>query len=125
MHKLIHFERASEPLASRATYHARLRRSVIASAALVLMSLAVGTAGYHGLEHLPWIDALLNAAMILGGMGPVATLTTTGGKLFAGCYALYAGLVFIVAGGILIAPALHRVLHRLHLEIQEEEEQER
>jgi hypothetical protein len=116
MHKLIHFERASEPLASRATYHARLRRSVIASAALVLMSLAVGTAGYHGLEHLPWIDALLNAAMILGGMGPVATLTTTGGKLFATVYALYSGVVLLLTAGIVIAPVVHRLLHRFHVD---------
>jgi hypothetical protein len=116
MHRLIHFERASEPLASQATYYARLGRSVIVSAVLVLISLAIGTAGYHGFEHIPWIDALLNAAMILGGMGPVAVLATTSGKLFATVYALYSGFILLLTAGIVIAPVMHRLLHHFHVE---------
>ena len=77
-------------------------------------------AGYHALEHLSWLDAFLNAAMLLGGMGPVTVPVTPGGKLFAGCYALYCGLVVIAVAGIVLAPAAHRVLHRLHVEAHEE-----
>lgn len=72
--------------------------------------------GYHALEGLSWLDAFLNAAMLLGGMGPVAVPVTTGGKLFAGLYALYCGLVVIIAAGIILAPVAHRILHRFHLE---------
>jgi len=80
------------------------------------VSLFVGMAGYHYLEDLPWIDAFVNAAMILSGMGPVAQLQTWGGKLFAGLYALYSGLAVLVAASILMAPIFHRWLHRFHLE---------
>jgi hypothetical protein len=115
MHRLIHFEHASQPLASRATYYARLRRNVIVSAILIVLSLAIGTVGYHGFENLAWIDALLNAAMILGGMGPVATLTSTGSKLFAAAYALYSGFILLLTAGIVIAPVMHRLLHHFHV----------
>jgi hypothetical protein len=83
---------------------------------IVLGSLLWGMAGYHGLEGLGWEDAFLNAAMLLGGMGPVESPRTPGGKLFAGLYALYAGLVFIVVVGVLLAPVVHRLLHRFHWE---------
>jgi hypothetical protein len=76
-------------------------------------------AGYHYLEGLPWIDAFVNAAMILSGMGPVSPLQTFGGKLFAGLYALYSGLIVIVAAGVLFAPVVHRMLHRFHLEAED------
>ncbi len=79
-----------------------------------MLSLALGMAGYMGLERLSAVDAFLNAAMLLGGMGPVNPPLTTGGKLFAGLYALYAGLVFIVSAALLFTPVLHRVMHRLH-----------
>src|SRR2546426_640617 len=72
--------------------------------------------GYHQLERLSWLDSFLNAAMILGGMGPVAQLTTGGGKLFAGLYALYSGMVLLVAVGVLLLPVLHRLLHSFHLD---------
>ena len=81
---------------------------------LIAASLAIGMIGYHELERLNWIDAFLNAAMLLGGMGPVAVPTTTGGKLFAGLYALYCGLVLILVAGILLAPVAHRILHKFH-----------
>ena len=88
--------------------------------AVVVASLGIGIAGYRYFEGMSWIDAYLNAAMLLGGMGPVEPqLRTTGGKLFAGMYALYAGMVVLVAASILIAPAFHRFLHRFHLEQDE------
>jgi len=82
--------------------------------ALIVVSLFLGMLGYHHYEQLPWRDAFLNAAMLLGGMGPVEFPQTDGGKLFAGFYALYSGLVFLVAVGVIVAPALHRMLHLFH-----------
>lgn len=81
---------------------------------LMFGSLLVGMAGYQYFEELPWRDAFLNAAMLLGGMGPVNAPQTGAGKLFAGLYALYAGLVFLVTAGVLLAPVLHRLLHKFH-----------
>jgi len=85
-----------------------------AAIALLLVSLFLGMAGYEYFEHLAWRDAFLNAAMLMGGMGPVDVPRTDGGKLFAGLYALYAGLVFLVAAGLIIAPVVHRLMHRFH-----------
>jgi len=82
---------------------------------VVLVVLGFGMAGYHRFEAMPWLDAFLNAAMILGGMGPVDRLQTPGGKLFAGIYALLCGLVFIGLSGLLLTPIFHRVLHRFHV----------
>jgi len=92
----------------------RLIMHFIGSLALVFVSLFLGMLGYHYYETLPWRDAFLNAAMLLGGMGPVESPRTDGGKLFAGLYALYAGLVFLIAAGLIVAPALHRMLHLFH-----------
>ena len=83
---------------------------------LVVISLAVGMLGYHGFENLSWLDAFLNASMILSGMGPVTSPVTTGGKLFAGIYALYSGFAVLVIAGVIFAPVVHRFLHRFHLE---------
>jgi hypothetical protein len=83
---------------------------------LLAFSLALGMAGYMGFESLAWRDAFLNTAMLLGGMGPVNAPVTPGGKLFAGCFALYAGLLFIFVLAIMLAPVVHRVLHRFHFE---------
>ena len=85
-------------------------------AALILVSasIAVGMAGYEHYEKLEWRDAFMNAAMLLGGMGPVEAPHTPHGKIFAGCYALYAGLVFIVSAGVIGAPVVHRINHRFH-----------
>ena len=85
-----------------------------AAAGLLALSLAGGMAGYMILEDLSGMDAFLNAAMLLGGMGPVNTPKTDAGKLFAGCYALYAGLVFIVTAALIFTPIVHRVLHQFH-----------
>ena len=83
---------------------------------LAIGTLAIGMAIYHGIEGLPWPDAFLNAAMLLGGMGPVDPLHTTLGKWLAGGYALFAGLVFIVLAGVMLGPVIHAMLHRFHLE---------
>jgi hypothetical protein len=92
----------------------RLTVHFLGSLALVVGSLFLGMIGYHYYETLPWRDAFLNSAMLLGGMGPVDAPRTDGGKLFAGFYALYAGLVFLVAAGLIFAPAFHRMLHLFH-----------
>jgi len=97
-------------------YYLRLARHAALASAVMLVSLGAGMAGYAYFEGLGWIDAFLNSAMLLGGMGPVDAPQTPGGKLFAGCYALYAGLLFLVTGSILLAPVVHRLLHRFHLE---------
>ena len=94
----------------------RMVRHAAAAIALILGSLAIGVWGYHHFEALPWLDAFLNASMILGGMGPVNPIGTDAGKLFAGTYALYSGLVFIAVAGLVLTPAVHRVLHTFHWE---------
>ena len=101
---------------SRHRFVRRVLRHAVAAIGLLVLSLALGIAGYEYYEHLPWRDAFLNAAMLMGGMGPVDPPRTNGGKVFAGLYALYAGLVFLVASGLVFAPVVHRVLHRFHWE---------
>jgi hypothetical protein len=81
---------------------------------LLFLSLIIGMAGYEHYEQLSWRSAFLNAAMLLGGMGPVDAPVTNGGKLFAGVYALYAGLVFIIVAGLILAPIVHRIMHKFH-----------
>jgi hypothetical protein len=110
------YEYRTQPLLPRARFLARLARSGGIVLLLVAGSLAIGMVGYHELAALDWLDAFLNAAMLLGGMGPVNTPTSAGGKLFAGLYALYCGLVVVIAAGILLAPIAHRMLHRFHLD---------
>ena len=109
------YESIHHCLAPRAVFLRRLLRHVGWVIGLVGGSLALGVVGYHALEGLPWIDALLNASMLMGGMGPVDALRTTAGKLFASGYALYCGLVLLVAAGLLFAPILHRLMHRFHM----------
>lgn len=82
--------------------------------AIIVVSLVIGMAGYHWLGGFGWVDAFLNAAMILGGMGPVGDLKATSAKIFAGVYALYAGVVFLVVAAVMLTPVFHRVLHRFH-----------
>jgi hypothetical protein len=101
---------------TRIAFAGRLARHAAVALALTLVSLAIGMAGYEYFEDLPWRDAFLNSAMLLGGMGPVDAPKTPGGKLFAGLYALYAGLVFLIVAGLLLGPVVHRVLHRFHWE---------
>jgi hypothetical protein len=110
------YEPRHHPPLSRRHFGRRLVLHFLAAAALMLVSLAMGMAGYAHFEHLPWRDGFLNSAMLLGGMGPVDPPRTDGGKLFAGLYALYAGLVFLATAGILVAPVVHRLLHKFHFE---------
>jgi hypothetical protein len=112
-------EGAHESVVAWAHFRARLIRHGAIAGLLVLASLAIGMAGYMGFEKLSAVDAFLNASMILGGMGPVATISSRGGKIFAGLYALYSGLVFLVVGALLLAPVVHRVLHRFHWEVSD------
>lgn len=110
------FEHISEPLLSPRAFALRVARSVAVAMAIVLLSLLAGMLGYRAFEGLSWLDAFLNAAMLLGGMGPVALPVTEHGKLFAGIYALYCGLVVIMAAGIMLTPVAHRLMHSLHLD---------
>jgi len=110
------YEHRSSPLLPSHKFYRRLAISVAIGVALIAVALASGMAGYHGFEGMNWTDAFENAAMILSGMGPAAELKTDGGKIFAGCYALFSGLMFITVAGVLLAPIAHRALHRFHLE---------
>jgi hypothetical protein len=110
------FEHRSSPLLPRQAFFRRVAICFLLSQALVAVALGIGMAGYHHFEDMNWVDAFENAAMILSGMGPVATLQTDAGKIFAGCYALFSGLMFITVTGIVLAPVAHRALHKFHLE---------
>lgn len=110
------FERKHEPLISRRRFILRMARSLGFGLCLLCASLGTGMLGYHLLEDLPWIDAFLNASMIMSGMGPVATLKSDAGKLFAGLYALYCGMALITAAAIILTPVVHRFFHRFHME---------
>lgn len=114
------FEHRSEPLLPRPLYLRRILQHAGLAAGLITGSLALGIIGYHATEGLDWLDALENAAMLLAGMGPVNAMKSTGGKLFAAFYALYAGLVFLLVAGVLFAPFFHRLLHRFHLDVEAE-----
>jgi hypothetical protein len=109
------YEARHQPLLPRAIFLRRVARHLGLAAAVLAVSLMAGMLGYHAFEGLSWLDGFLNSAMLLGGMGPVNPPLTAAGKLFAGIYALYAGLVFIVTAALVVTPVLHRVLHRFHL----------
>jgi hypothetical protein len=116
------FENRKNSLLPKTAFITRLIRFSAAGAAISMLSLGIGMLGYHGFEKLPWIDAFANAAMILSGMGPLSPLSTGSGKLFAGCYALYSGLAFLIVVGLFIAPIFHRFLHQFHLEMDDDRE---
>ena len=108
------YESNNQPPIPRANFARRLAVHLGAASCLLLVSLGAGMVGYVQLEHFSWMDAFLNSAMLLGGMGPVNPLQTEAGKLFAGIYALYAGLVFIVTAALIFTPIVHRVIHHFH-----------
>ena len=110
------YEPKTHPPLSRNRFVRRLLFHGAIALAVLLGSLVLGMAGYEYFEQLPWRDAFLNSAMLLGGMGPVDAPQTDGGKLFAGFYALYAGLVFLVTVGLVFTPVVHRILHKFHWE---------
>jgi hypothetical protein len=110
------YEKRTQTPLSRTSFARRLLLHVAFALGLLALSLGVGMLGYYSFEHLSWLDAFLNSAMLLGGMGPVNAPVTPGGKLFAGLYALYAGLVFIVTAALIFTPIVHRILHKFHWE---------
>jgi len=111
---MFRIEHKSEPVLAWPLFIRRLSLSLGVGAGLIAGSLVAGMAGYHYLEGLPWLDAFLNAAMILSGMGPLAQTQTVAGKIFAGLYALYSGFAVLVIAGIAFGPVVHRLLHRFH-----------
>ena len=116
------YEHKYEPLLPFRLFLRRLAQSTGFGLMVIAASLLFGMAGYHLLEHLHWLDAFLNASMLLGGMGPVDPPKSAGGKLFAGLYALYCGLAVLVVAGIVFAPVAHRFLHHFHHDWKESKE---
>ncbi len=112
-------EHRRQPLLSTRAFIRRFGSYFCVAAGLVLAALGGGMLGYHELEGQSWLDAYLNSAMILGGMGPVNTLQTDARKLFAGTYALFSGLVFLVVTGLIFAPLVHRLLHMFHFDVED------
>ena len=110
------FEHRAQPVIPPRQFLMRLANSGLFALSIIAVSLFIGMLGYRTLEGLSWIDAFLNAAMLLGGMGPLNPPVSFGGKLFAGLYALYCGLVVILVAGIILAPIAHRILHKFHME---------
>jgi hypothetical protein len=116
------FEHRSEPILSTEAFIRRVFKHLGLALVIVLASLLAGAIGYRACEHWSWTDATLNAAMILGGMGPVNELRSEAGKVFATVYALYSGLVVIALIGVLLLPFMHRLMHRFHLEFDATDE---
>lgn len=114
------YERRHEPLLPRRAFYRRLGRHAAVAAATLAVALAVGMAGYHFFEDESWLDAYADAAMILSGMGPLGPLKTRAGKLFAGSYAIFSGVIFLTSIGVFIAPIGHRLFHNFHLKLEAE-----
>ena len=110
------YEHKSQPLAPRGLFFKRVFTHFLVGIAIILIFLVIGAGGYHYSAGIPWLDSIHNASMILSGMGPVVEIKTVGGKWFSSIYALISGVVFITNIGIILAPAIHRLLHRVHLE---------
>jgi len=113
------FEHRKQPLLPHRKFLLRQLIYILVAFGIIIGSVMLGMLGYHYFENMPWVDALLNASMILGGMGPVNTLRTEAGKLFASFYALYSGIIFLVVVGVIFVPLYHRFLHRFHLELED------
>jgi hypothetical protein len=112
----IRFERRGQPVASRRKFLVRMLIAIGLWIVLTIVGLAIGIAGYAAFEGMSFVDAYVNAAMILSGMGPLGELKTTAGKIFAGSYAILSGLIIVIATGFVLAPIFHRILHRFHVE---------
>lgn len=110
------YEKHNQSLAPRSKFIARIVRNSSFALIIIAIALFVGMWGYHDFEHMTWIDAFANASMILSGMGPFGPMSTTAGKIFAGCYALFSGLAFILIIGIILAPIAHRFFHKFHID---------
>lgn len=112
------YEHHNDPLLTSRKFFIRLVNHSLVAFGLIAGSLGIGILGYHYFENLSWIDSLVNASMLLGGMGPVNSLQTPAGKLFASFYALYSGMIFLIIAGVLLAPVFHRFLHHFHMEFE-------
>ena len=110
------YEHRKQPLASKSTFYQRISKNIIIALIIMAVCLAIGIAGYHYTDNIPWIDATHNASMILSGMGPVVEIKSEGGKIFSSVYALFSGVVFLSIVGFILAPAIHRIFHRLNHE---------
>ena len=118
---LTSFERRRQPLLSRRRFADRMLKAIGLWCVLAVVGLAIGMAGYAGFEGMSVADSYVNAAMILSGMGPMGELKTTAGKIFAGSYAIFSGLLLVIATGFVLAPIFHRVLHHFHVESQKQD----
>jgi hypothetical protein len=107
------YEYRKQPLAPRNIFYQRILKNIIIATIIMLFCLFIGVAGYHYYAGIPWLDALHNASMILSGMGPVVEIKTTSGKLFSSAYALFSGVIFLSIVGFILAPAIHRIFHRV------------
>ncbi len=110
------YEHRKQPIASKATFYQRILKNIIIALIIMAVCLIIGIVGYHYTDNIPWIDSLHNASMILSGMGPVVEIKSDTGKIFSSGYALFSGIVFITNVGVILAPAVHRIFHRLHVE---------
>lgn len=110
------YERRHEQLAPRAIFIKRIVASLVVALALIITTLVLGVAGYHYFAGFDWLDSLLEASMILGGMGPIKELPSDAAKIFASVYALFSGLIFIALMGIMLSPVAHRVMHKFHVD---------
>lgn len=115
------YEMITQPVLKRPAFARRVARNFLIATGMIMLSLFVGMLGYRYLEEKEWIDAFASASMILSGMGPLEPAKNWWGKLFSGCYALYSGLLLILASGVLLAPFVHRMLHRMHCDVEEHE----
>ena len=110
------YEQRHQQLASPKKFAQRLVRSIFYGILLITASLLIGMIGYHWTCGLSWVDALLNASMILTGMGPVSPMPTTAAKLFASAYAIFSGVIFLTTVGVMLAPVIHRIMHKFHIQ---------
>jgi hypothetical protein len=110
------YEQKKEPLAPIGTFYQRVLKNILIALFIMAICLAIGIAGYHYWGNASWIDSLHNASMILSGMGPVVEMPNDSAKIFSSAYALFSGVVFITNVGVILAPAIHRIFHRLHVE---------
>jgi len=122
---MFHYEHKDKPLIPKKKYYRRLLNNTLLAFTIILGSLGIGVSGYMTFAHFSFVDALLNASMLLGGMGPVDTLTNDASKYFASVYSLFCGITFLTTVAVLLAPVLHRIMHRFHIETEEEEEEEK
>jgi hypothetical protein len=110
------YEHRKQPLATMGVFYRRVLMNILYASVVIIVSLMIGIIGYHYTANIPWLDSVHNSSMILGGMGPVVEIKTVAGKWFSSFYALFCGVVFITNIGIILAPAMHRLFHRLHIE---------